>query len=41
MNPLEVARRLARSVPGDNEVCGTCGSHIAGLCRPLDAASLD
>lgn len=41
MNPLDVARRLARSVPGDGEVCDTCGSRIAGLCRPLDAASLD
>jgi CRP/FNR family transcriptional regulator len=32
---------MARDVPGEGEVCGTCGSRVAGLCRPLDAASLD
>lgn len=28
-------------MPGEGEICGTCGSRVAGLCRPLDAASLD
>jgi CRP/FNR family transcriptional regulator len=41
VNPLDVARRPARGVPGEGEVCDTCGSRIAGLCRPLDAASLE
>ena len=41
MNPLDMARRPARGVPDEGEVCDTCGSRIAGLCRPLDAASLD
>lgn len=41
MNPLDVARRVAREALGEGEICGTCGSRVAGLCRPLDAASLD
>ena len=41
MNPLDAARRMARDALGEGEICGTCGSRVAGLCRPLDAASLD
>ena len=41
MNPLDAARRVAREALGEGEICGTCGSRVAGLCRPLDAASLD
>lgn len=32
---------MAREALGEGEVCGACGSRVAGLCRPLDAASLD
>jgi CRP/FNR family transcriptional regulator len=32
---------MTREALGEGEVCGTCGSRVAGLCRPLDAASLD
>lgn len=32
---------MARDALGEGEICGTCGSRVAGLCRPLDAASLD
>lgn len=32
---------MAREALGEGEICGTCGSRVAGLCRPLDAASLD
>jgi CRP/FNR family transcriptional regulator len=38
---LDAARRSAREALGEGEVCGTCGSRVAGLCRPLDAAALD
>ena len=41
MNPLDAARRMAREALGEGEICGTCGSRVAGLCRPLDAAGLD
>ncbi len=41
MNPLDAARQSARDALGQAEICGTCGSRIAGLCLPLDAASLD
>lgn len=41
MNPLDAARRMTREALGEGEVCGACGSRVAGLCRPLDAASLD
>jgi len=41
VNPLDAARRMARDALGEGEICGTCGSRVAGLCRPLDAASLD
>lgn len=41
MNPLDAARRMTREALGEGEICGTCGSRVAGLCRPLDAASLD
>ncbi len=40
MNPLDAARGLARDALG-GEICGTCGSRVTGLCRPLDAATLD
>ena len=39
MNPLD-ATRLSHSLRED-EVCATCGSKVAGLCKPMDAASLD
>jgi CRP/FNR family transcriptional regulator len=32
---------MARDALGEGEICTTCGSRVAGLCRPLDAASLD
>lgn len=41
MNPLDAAGRLVRDALGEGEICGTCGSRVAGLCRPLDAATLD
>ncbi len=36
VNPLDVARRLARGVPGEGEVCDTYGSRIAGPGAVLD-----
>ena len=36
MNPLDVARRLARGVPGEGEVCDTCNSRIAWPGAVLD-----
>ena len=41
MNPLDAPHRLTREALGVGEICGACGSRVAGLCRPLDAASLD
>jgi CRP/FNR family transcriptional regulator len=41
VNPLDAARRLTREALGEGEICGTCGSRVAGLCRPLDAAAID
>lgn len=41
MNPLDAARRSAREALGEGQICGTCGSRVTGLCRPLDAAALD
>lgn len=41
MNPLDAARRMAREALGEGQICGTCGSRVTGLCRPLDAATLD
>ncbi len=32
---------MAREALGEGEICGTCGSRVTGLCRPLDAATLD
>jgi CRP/FNR family transcriptional regulator len=32
---------MTREALGEGEICGSCGSRVAGLCRPLDAASLD
>ena len=39
MNPLDGTRRH----PTDTEshICETCGSRVAGVCRPLDIAGLD
>lgn len=39
LNPLDTTRR--RAIDPDTQVCETCGSRVAGLCRPLDAAALD
>lgn len=39
MNPFDAPRRSDPDL--DSIACGTCGSRIAGLCRPLDAAALD
>lgn len=39
MNPLDSLRR--QKVDTDTPVCETCGSRVAGLCRPLDIAALD
>jgi CRP/FNR family transcriptional regulator len=41
VNPLDAARHLARGTLGDSDICAACGSRVAGLCRPLDAAALD
>ncbi|WP_372623154.1 Crp/Fnr family transcriptional regulator [Falsiroseomonas sp.] len=41
MNPLDAARRMTRDALGEGEICGACGSRVAGLCHPLDAAGLD
>jgi CRP/FNR family transcriptional regulator len=41
VNPLDAARRLTREALGEGEACVTCGSRVAGLCKPLDAAALD
>ncbi len=32
---------MTREALGEGEVCTACGSRVAGLCRPLDAATLD
>ncbi|HEV7265409.1 MAG TPA: helix-turn-helix domain-containing protein [Falsiroseomonas sp.] len=32
---------MTRDALGEGEICGACGSRIAGLCHPLDAAGLD
>ncbi len=39
MNPLDATRHThtARA----DEVCATCGSRVAGLCKAMDAAALD
>ncbi len=39
MNPLD-ATRLSHALQVD-EVCATCGSRVAGMCKPMDPASLD
>ncbi len=39
MNPLDTLRR--QKLDTDTPVCETCGSRVAGLCRPLDIAALD
>lgn len=40
MNPLDSARRSLVTEAG-LDVCGACGSRVAGMCRPLDPAALD
>ncbi len=39
MNPLDSIRRSA--LTQDAQICETCGSRVAGLCRPLDPSALD
>jgi len=39
VSPLDGTRR--RVLETEAPVCETCGSRVAGLCRPLDAAALD
>ena len=39
MNPLDGMRRSAADA--ETQVCATCGSRVAGICRPLDVAALD
>lgn len=39
MNPLDSTRRQA--MDAETQICATCGSRVAGLCRPLDIAALD
>jgi len=41
VNPLDAAHGLTGQAMGETAVCGTCGSRLVGLCRPLDAAALD
>jgi len=41
VNPLDAAQRVTREALGGGAVCSTCGSRVTGLCRPLDAATLD
>lgn len=40
MNPLDSTRRGLAAEAG-LDVCATCGSRVAGMCRPLDPAALD
>jgi CRP/FNR family transcriptional regulator len=39
LNPFDATRRSSLNQEG--QVCETCGSRVAGLCRPLDAAAID
>lgn len=39
MNPLDIARHAP--LMAERTACEHCGSRIAGLCKPLDAAMLD
>ncbi|MBV1797495.1 Crp/Fnr family transcriptional regulator [Siccirubricoccus sp. G192] len=39
MSPFDAPRRLQPDA--GTQGCETCGSRVAGLCRPLDAAALD
>ena len=39
MNPLDSAR-LTPTLQED-QVCATCGSRVAGICKPMDAEALD
>jgi CRP/FNR family transcriptional regulator len=39
LNPLD-ATKLSHSIIED-QVCATCGSRVAGICKPLDAEALD
>ena len=40
MNPFD-APRPAHEANATAQVCDHCGSRVAGLCQPLDAAALD
>lgn len=40
MNPFDAASPTTR-VNAPDQICDRCGSRIAGLCQPLDAAALD
>ena len=40
LNPFDAARPTT-DVNAPGQVCDRCGSRIAGLCQPLDAAALD
>jgi CRP/FNR family transcriptional regulator, anaerobic regulatory protein len=39
LSPFDAPRRLQPDA--GTQSCETCGSRVAGLCRPLDAAALD
>ena len=39
MNPLDTPQR--HRAASERRFCDSCGSRIAGLCQPLDAAALD
>lgn len=39
MNPFDATRSTVPTATG--QVCEKCGSRVAGLCKPLDAAALD
>ncbi len=39
MNPFDATRR--RGLETETQICEACGSRVAGICRPLDAAALD
>jgi CRP/FNR family transcriptional regulator, anaerobic regulatory protein len=40
VNPLDTTRQGLAADAG-LDVCGACGSRVAGMCRPLDPAALD
>jgi len=40
LNPFD-APQPVKQVNATGHVCERCGSRVAGLCQPLDAAALD